>query len=323
MDLFFPPSPLLCFSFARISLWYISYSGFFVLLKQGIFTATSKPELVVVFLQPKVRPLFRAFVFSVLTHPIYLFCNFCIICCGNCTNFEHSQASSAQLARLAAYEPLKVCFYNSLVCLISWCLLPLSAPKAAFSNAAASVAATNVDVQAGEVFSAIDAAAAIVNGRVFRGTAASIPDLVELSSNGVTDLVIVSVDAVADVAARVVADVSAAATQAAGEEFVAVFTSEASAEVQTNWAEPIKPVWSKRYVLANDSAPVAAPVNVSAPAASEDNSATFGDYFPAWFWEGFIFGILFVWIALCGTCVIMDMQTPDRFLAQDNKKKSE
>jgi hypothetical protein len=143
--------------------------------------------------------------------------------------------------------------------------------------------------------------------------------LAELSQNGVTDLVIITLDASASAAAKTVADISQALKSF---DFVAVFTAEESAEVQQTWAEPIKPVWSKRYSLANETAPVdAAPINVTAPVASNDNQPTFGDYFPAWFWEGFLFGALFLWIAICGTCQLMDMQTPDRYLADDGKKK--
>lgn len=224
----------------------------------GLFNLESKPELIVVFVQPK--------------------------------------ASSAQIARLAAYEPL----------------------KATFASAAASVAATHVNVEHGEIVAALDAAAASVAGRVVRASASALPDLAELSQNGVTDLVIITVDASASAAAKTVADISKALKSF---DFVAVFTAEESAEVQQTWAEPIKPVWSKRYTLANDSAPVGAPINVSAPVANEDNQPGFGDYFPPWFWEGFVFGFLFVWIAICGTCQLMDMQAPDRYLADDGKKK--
>jgi hypothetical protein len=137
---------------------------------------------------------------------------------------------------------------------------------------------------------------------------------------GERDLVIVQLTNSAHEDNDVVAEISAAIKTATNGNYIAVLTAESAADpgVQFSFKNtetelPRRPEWMERYAL---------------DATLESNSTTNGTtidsleaHFPYWFWEGFVFGIIFIWIAVCGTCTLMNVQTPDRFLGEVAKKQ--
>jgi hypothetical protein len=106
--------------------------------------------------------------------------------------------------------------------------------------------------------------------------------------------------------------------------YVAIFTAQRTTPVEFNLetqavdaalAQEKEHGYARRYVFQN--------VDVNDTTNGTTNGTMEEDWtvwFPYWFWEGLLFGIIFVWIAICGLSLLMSIQTHDRYLTETKLK---